>query len=515
MADFIQMLQKEHVQLMTLIVAHLRLSMIIILLSCVISIPLGILLTRMRKFDKILLGVVSAMQTIPSIAFLGFMIPLFGIGNKPAIIAFTIYSILPIMQNTFTGIKGVDRDLIMAGEAMGMTPLQRLRFIELPIAAPMIMAGIKTSCIWSVSTVTMASLIGATSLGDFIFMGIQTTNYNMIIMGAIPAAILALLIREIIGNIEKGFHIEYKIPKKRTYAKIIIVLMCCSIFIISGFEVSHSNKVKIHIGTKDFTESHILGEMAAIMIKESEDYLNSEIIVTVDNGMATNILSEAFKSGEIDLYPEYSGTGYYNILHYKDFLSDRNTMFNIIRKDYQKDGLVWMPPLGFNNSFSILCCENNEKLSGIKSATELESIASNITVALPPEYRGRPEYKIFKQRYPYLFKQEILMDVSLMYDALVNQEVDLALGYSTDGRIEKYKLRTIIDDQSAFVLQDAAFVVRQDTLDEVTGLYEQLDKLSGKIDMETMIRLNSQVDIEGKNPKEVAQDFLKKNRLID
>jgi len=173
---------------------HLQLTFISLLIATLIAIPLGVLLTRHKKWAEPIIGVTAVFQTIPSLALLGFMIPLFGIGPIPAIIALTIYGLLPILRNTYTGIIGVTPAAVEAGVGMGMTSLQVLFMVELPMALSFIMAGVRTATVLIVGVATLAALIGAGGLGDLIFRGIAMANSPLILAGALPAALLAIVL---------------------------------------------------------------------------------------------------------------------------------------------------------------------------------------------------------------------------------------------------------------------------------------------------------------------------------
>lgn len=182
---------------------HLMLTIIALLLANLLAIPLGVLLTRYQKWAEPIIGVAAVFQTIPSLALLGLMIPLLGIGVMPAVVALTIYGLLPILRNTYTGILGVNSAAIEAGVGMGMTSKQILFWIELPLARPIIMAGIRTATVLLVGIATLASLIGAGGLGDLIFRGISTANQELILAGAIPAALLAIVFDIVLKNVER------------------------------------------------------------------------------------------------------------------------------------------------------------------------------------------------------------------------------------------------------------------------------------------------------------------------
>lgn len=190
-------------QFLELITEHIYISALSLLVGALIAVPLGILLTRVpTNLANFVMGIVSILQTLPSLALLALMIPLFGIGTKPAIVALIIYSLLPILRNTYTGIYGVEDSLVDAGKGMGMTDWQLLTRVELPQAAPVIMAGIRLSATYVISWTTLASYIGAGGLGDFIFTGMNLYQADLIIAGTAPVILLALLTDYILRAVE-------------------------------------------------------------------------------------------------------------------------------------------------------------------------------------------------------------------------------------------------------------------------------------------------------------------------
>jgi osmoprotectant transport system permease protein len=173
-------------------VDHLYLSGVAMLIAILIAVPLGIILTRYRWIAEPIIGLAALIQTVPGLALLAFMLPMFGIGKTPAIVALTLYALLPIIRNTYTGILGVDRSVIDAGQGMGMTSRQILWMVELPLSLPFIMAGIRTASVFTVGLAALAAFIGGGGLGDLIVRGMSMNDNNLILAGAIPAALLAM-----------------------------------------------------------------------------------------------------------------------------------------------------------------------------------------------------------------------------------------------------------------------------------------------------------------------------------
>ncbi|WP_414840091.1 ABC transporter permease [Carnobacterium sp. TMP28] len=182
---------------------HLYISMIALFLGVIVAVPLGIVLTRFKRLSSFIIGIATILQTVPSLALLALMIPILGIGKIPAIVALFIYSLLPILRNTFIGVQGVDAGLKDAGRGMGMTDIDLIRLVELPQAAPVIMAGIRLSGVYVIAWAALASYIGAGGLGDFIFNGLNVFSTEFILAGTIPVTLMALIIDFLLGKLEE------------------------------------------------------------------------------------------------------------------------------------------------------------------------------------------------------------------------------------------------------------------------------------------------------------------------
>ncbi|TWT02268.1 ABC transporter permease [Planomicrobium sp. CPCC 101079] len=203
MKNFLDTLVSRQEMIQTAFMEHIYLSFIAIAIGIAISLPLGILIARYRRYAEPVIGVTAIFQTIPSLALFGFLVPILGIGYPTALLALIIYALLPILRNTYTGITGVDASIIEAGRGMGMTKTQILRQIELPLALPFIMAGIRTATVLTVGIATLATFVGAGGLGDIIYRGLQSYNNSLVLAGALPVALLAIGFDWILKWIEK------------------------------------------------------------------------------------------------------------------------------------------------------------------------------------------------------------------------------------------------------------------------------------------------------------------------
>ncbi|MFK3891953.1 glycine betaine/carnitine/choline/choline sulfate ABC transporter permease OpuCB [Bacillus subtilis] len=182
---------------------HLYISLIAVVLGIIVAVPLGVALTRMKKGAGAVIGFINIVQTLPSLAILAFFIPLLGVGKVPAIVALFFYSVLPILRNTYTGIQGVNKNLLESGKGIGMTGWEQIRLVEIPLAIPIIMAGIRTSTIYLIGWATLASFIGGGGLGDYIFIGLNLYQPEYIIGGAVPVTILAIIIDYVLAVTER------------------------------------------------------------------------------------------------------------------------------------------------------------------------------------------------------------------------------------------------------------------------------------------------------------------------
>ncbi|MBR3207563.1 MAG: ABC transporter permease [Bacillus sp. (in: Bacteria)] len=203
MDQIIDFLEKNGGELLTKMWEHLYISLIAVVLGIIVAVPLGVILTRMKRGAGFVIGVVNIFQTLPSLAILAFFIPILGVGKIPAIVALFFYSVLPILRNTYAGVQGVNKNLLESGKGIGMTTWEQIRLVELPLAVPVIMAGVRTSTIYLIGWTTLAAFIGGGGLGDYILIGLQLYQPEFIIAGAIPVTILAVIIDLILMKLEK------------------------------------------------------------------------------------------------------------------------------------------------------------------------------------------------------------------------------------------------------------------------------------------------------------------------
>lgn len=494
------------------------LSLISIAIAIVISVPLGIYLTRHRKIADSIIGVAGVFQTIPSLALLVFLVPFIGTGKLPAIIALTVYGLLPILRNTYLGIVGVEKSAIEAGVGMGMTNRQVLWMVELPLSLSVIMGGIRTATVLIIGVATIAGLIGAGGLGDLIFRGLQTYNTGLILAGAIPSALLAIIFDYLLKLLETDVTPQGLQNKKVKKSKIRIWIVAGLIVIlplstvIANFSSGKSGKDSITITGKNFTEQEIMVYIMGHLIEEHTDLkVNYESFL---GGTAPAF--EGVNTGNYDMYMEYTGTGLLSILK-EDMVSDPDEAYEIVKKRFKEDyNLVWLEPFGFNNTYTLTMRKEDAEKYQIKTISDLKKIAPDLTLGSEPEFLEREDgYPGLIDTYGIQFKNTQAMDSGIMYSAIKNGDVDVIDAFSTDGRIPAFDLQVLEDDQNFFPPYYATPVIRAETLEKYPELEEVLSMLVGKIDNEKMQELNAKVDIDKEQYEDVAIEFLKEEGLID
>ncbi|WP_226527569.1 glycine betaine ABC transporter substrate-binding protein [Metabacillus niabensis] len=504
----------------SLILEHMYLSLISIAIAILISVPLGIYLTRHRKIADTIIGIAGVFQTIPSLALLVFLVPFIGTGQLPAIIALTVYGLLPILRNTYLGITGVEQSAINAGVGMGMTNRQVLWMVELPLSLSVIMGGIRTATVLIIGVATIAGLIGAGGLGDLIFRGLQTYNTGLILAGAIPSALLAIIFDYLIKLLEtdvtpRGIQ-ETKtnpnVSRVRKWVVVGLILLIPISTFVSQIGAENGGKNTITITGKNFTEQEILVYIMGHLIEEHTD-LNVEYESFLGG---TAPAFDGLNGGDYDLYMEYTGTGLLSILK-EEMVSDPDEVYDIVKKRFKEEyDIVWLEPFGFNNTYTLTVREEDAKNWGVSTISDLKKKASELTLGSEPEFLERPDgYPGLVDTYNIQFGGTKGMDSGIMYSAIKNGEVDVIDAFSTDGRIPAFNLKVLEDDKNFFPPYYATPIIRADTLEKYPEIEEVLGMLVGKIDNEKMQELNARVDIDKQQYEDVAIDFLKEEGLIE
>ncbi|KGX91504.1 ABC transporter permease/substrate-binding protein [Pontibacillus marinus] len=516
MSQFMSVFESRQEELMQLIWEHLQLSLIALLLAILIAVPLGLALTRTKRLAEPIIGVTAVLQTIPSLAILAFLIPIpaIGTGTDNAIIALTLYALLPILRNTYTGIKEVDPALKEAAEGMGMSSLRRLSRIELPIAMPVIIAGIRTSMVLIVGTATIAALIGAGGLGNLILLGINRgAEVNLILLGAIPAALLAIFLDVILRGFEKVAERAKSGFKSLLIFIIIAALIVATPFVIDTQGEEEVQETDLVIGAKLGAEPEILINMYKLLIEEETD-LNVELKPRFGK---TAFVFNALKVGDIDIYPEFTGTALVTLLEQQANSNKRNEVYQQAKEGMQQQfNMAFLEPMQFNNTYAVAVQQDFAEENNLKSIGDLKNIENQVTAGFTLEFIDREDgYKGMQKLYNLDLANVKSMEPGVRQKAITSGEVDVIDAYATAGYMIEYNLKVLDDPKNLFPPYQGAPLMRQETLEKYPELESILNQLGGKITKKQMQEMNHKVDFQNKDPEDVAKNYLQEQGLID
>jgi osmoprotectant transport system permease protein len=512
-----QFLVTQRAEVLQLSLEHLFLVGVSTGIALAIGVPLGILLTRRPSLSKPVLGFANIMQTVPSLALFGFLIPLNiyifhtrvvgGIGARTAVAALVLYALLPIIRNTFTGISNVDPAIREAGKGLGMTDRQLLLQVEIPLALGVIIAGVRVAAVICVGTATIAAAIDAGGLGRYIFRGLRMNDNTLILAGAAPAAMMALAADFLLGWVEHLFGRGGGVrlgPRRIVGVAAIVLSAALGVWAVASLQSAAPAK-RIAVGSKDFTEQIIVGEILAQVIEK-----NAGLHVDRRFDLGGNLAHDALVSGEIDAYVEYTGTALTAILKLPP-VSDPREVYRRVKQEYAaRFGLEWTEPLGFNNTFAILVRAEDARKQKLKTIADAAPHAPKWRAGFGQDFMSRPDgYQGFVRAYGLKFSEVREMDLSLTYRALADRQVDLIAGNSTDGLIARLSLVQLEDDRRYFPPYDAVPVVRRQTLEKYPEIRAVLKALAASISVEEMRRMNLAVDGERRAPKDVVGEFLR------
>ena len=491
-------------QLLNALLEHIQISFIALLFAILIAIPVAIYLTRHPKWAEPIIGTSAVLQTIPSLALLGLLIPLVGIGKVPAIIALVLYALLPILRNTYTGIKEIDPALIEAARAMGMNHRKRLLRVELPLALPVMMAGIRTAMVLIVGTATLAALIGAGGLGKLILLGIDRNDNMLIMLGAIPTALLVLLFDVMLRLAER-------LSQKGSLRFVGIAMLAAILFIGIPFAWGSGQKDLVIAG-KLGSEPEILIQMYKQLIEQDTD-----LKVEVKPGFGkTSFVFNALEAGEIDIYPEFTGTAITTFMKQEAVSTDRSKVYEQAKQGMADQfGMVLLQPMEFNNTYALAVPSATAEQYQLNSITDLKQMASNLKAGFTLEFSDREDgYKGIQQLYGIQFPNLVTMEPKLRYSAVETGDITLIDAYSTDSELQQYELKVLEDDKSLFPPYQGAPLMRKETLTKYPELEKTLNKLSGKITDEEMRKMNYDVNVGGIPAEEAARDFLQQEGIL-
>ncbi len=473
--------------------SHVLVSVTALALGLAISLPLALAARRRAALRGLLLAVASIAQTIPGLALLALFYPLLlalaalslrltghgfsALGFLPSVLALALYSMLPVLRNTLTGLAGIDATISEAALGVGMTRRQALLMVEIPLALPVIMAGIRTAAVWVIGTATLSTPIGQTSLGNYIFTGLQTQNWVFVLFGCVAAAILALAVDQLLALVENGLRLRRRARALLGAAGLVLIIVGA---LWPALARPHAAYV---VGAKPFAEQYIL---AALI----EQRLNAAgLSAARREGLGSSVAFAALKAGEIDAYVEYTGTLWANEMHRTD-IKPPDVMLAETKDWLQREHkITLLGALGFENAYALAMPKKRADALGIHTMADLARNAASLSIASDYEFFGRPEWKALQSAYGLAFRQERTMQPEFMYPAAAAGDVDVISAYTSDGRIAQYDLVVIADEKHAIPSYDAILLLAPKRANDA-ALREALAPLIGAIDVDNMRAAN-------------------------
>jgi osmoprotectant transport system permease protein len=490
---------------------HVLLSFSALVLGVAISLPLAVAASCSPRLRWPVLAGASLIQTIPSLALLALFYPLllavstlskatFGhgfsaLGFLPSLLALTLYSMLPILRNAAAGILGVDAAVKEAADGVGMTSRQRLYQVELPLAAPVIMAGIRTATVWTIGAATLSTPVGQTSLGNYIFAGLQTENWVFVLFGCAASAVLALAADQLLGLIEAG---------TRLRSARLVLVGAAGLFIGVSLAVAPllglGKAGSYVVGAKNFSEQYILAELMAGRLEKA----GAQVSRKEDLGSA--VAYRALAAGELDVYVDYSGTLWTNILNRKDNPGRAEVLKQLTAELKRRDGVVVLGSLGFENAYAFVMRPDRARALGVASIADLAHAAPKLILGSDLEFLSRPEWQAVESAYDLNFKTKRSYQPTFMYRALEGGEADVISAFSSDGRIAADKLVILTDPKGAIPPYDAVVLISPKRAGDKL-LLGALNPLIGKIGVAAMQGANYSVDRDQQkaSPAEAAK----------
>jgi osmoprotectant transport system permease protein len=471
---------------------HVRVSVTALALGLAISLPLAIAARNRPLPRTVLLGLASIIQTVPGLALLALFYPLllalaslslawlgFGFsafGFLPAVLALALYSMLPVLRNTITGLNGVDPAIVEAAQGVGMTPRQSLLSVELPLALPVMMAGIRTAAVWVIGTATLSTPIGQTSLGNYIFAGLQTQNWVFVLFGCVAAAVLALGVDQLLALIEIGI-------RRRSRWRVVSGGIGLVALVVATLVPSLARSPSSYIvGAKTFAEQYVLSALIAQRLQAAG------LSASTREGLGSNVIFDALVSGDIDVYVDYSGTLWANQFHHSD-IKPRAELLAELKTTLAQQKVTLLGELGFENAYALVMPRKRAEALGIRSVADLVSRAGTMSIAADYEFFSRPEWAGLQKAYGLAFRAQRQMQPDFMYAAVASGEVDVIAGYTSDGLIAKYDLVVLEDTKHAIPPYDAILLLAPKRAGD-QALQAAVAPLLGHIDIADMREAN-------------------------
>lgn len=476
-----------------LLASHILLAAAALLLGLAVSLPLAIVAARRPNVARAALGFASLVQTIPALALLALFYPLLlglsalvggavpALGFLPSLLALALYALLPILRNGVAGLTGIDPAVAEAADGVGMTPRQKLWLVEAPLAAPVVMAGIRTAAVWTIGAATLSTTVGWPSLGDLIFAGLQTQDWALVTAGCVAAAALALGIDALLGLVEWGI-------RRRRRAPVIAALA----LLLVGTGAALAPRLApapptVTIGAKNFSEQFILARLIGRRL-EAAGYR-----VAYREGLGSAVAFRALAGGDVDVYVDYAGTIWANEMRRTDTPAPPAMVAEIGRWARAEHGIGLLGPLGFENAYALAMREGDAARLQVRTLADLARVAPQLTLGSDLEFLERPEWRAVRDAYGLRFSATRNYAPTFMYRAIDSGAADVISAFSSDGRIAAQKLTVLADPKRAIPSYDSLLLLAPGRAGDAR-LRAALAPLVGRIRVEDMRAANYSVD---------------------
>ena len=499
-----------------LLASHVLLAASALLAGLAISLPLAIWSSRNASVARVSLGFASLVQTIPSLALLALFYPLLlslsalagggipALGFLPSLLALALYALLPILRNAVTGLAGLDPAVIEAADGVGMTRWQKLRLVEAPLVAPVLMAGIRTAAVWTIGAATLSTTVGQPSLGDLIFAGLQTQNWALVLAGCIAAALLALVVDALLGLVERGIR-----ARRRWQIWTGIGLLVAGVAVaLAPLRPAAGSDRTVTIGAKNFSEQYILARVIGDRL-EAAGYR-----VRYREGLGSAVIYQALASGDIDVYVDYSGTLWTNQMRRTDTPARQAIVAGVTDWATRTSGVRVLGALGFENAYAFAMRGAVARRRHIATLADLAAQAPHLTLGADLEFLDRPEWRAVRSAYRLRFGDARRFTPSFMYRALASSRADVISAFSSDGRIAAEHLTVLTDPKGAIPGYDAILMLSPAYADDAK-MIAVLKPLIGAIPVEAMRQANYLVDrdTDKRSPDQAAVWLERRLRL--
>lgn len=500
---------------------HLSLVLAALILAVAAGVPLGLLAYRFPRLGKALLWVVDLIQTVPALALLGVIMVVAGPGSPTAMIGLALYSLLPIARNCTLGLQQVPAHLKEAAMGMGMSPAYRLLHVDIPLATPMLVTGIRIAAVNAIGTAVFASFVGGGGLGGLFYTAIRQRNMSQILLGTLVLMVMAMAMDAGLGYVERRMsgHRRSRLPGPVKAVGGTALALAAVVLVVSLLLPRQSGgQLTLYDGS--FSEVKLMHAMVKLLV---EDQTDLDVVILDEMTGVNNHKELKAEHPSCDLMFSYDGTVLTTFLGLDTAdIPEGESLYDFANATIQeREGLRLLGKVGLNNTYSIGVTQRVAQELGVTKISDLVPIAQTLDFGAEHEFyteEGSMKYQPFVDYYGLNFRSAKQVDVVLKYNAVESGAFDVMVVFATDGLNKRAGLTILEDDQGFFPEYYGAFLVREDLFsdfyDTAPNLEQVLELLTGQVSSEEMVELTYAVDVDGQPVTETARNFLVSKGLL-